>query len=761
MTAGGFAFWDAAAVLAAAAALTRFGGNPKGRGTSIAFRGLSGLLLFLIFFGFARRAGPEPRGLAVVFDESASMAASAGQELETRWERSLRSWRRVNGVRGIAPRFFRLGDGLQGVTEKALADGRPEKLRSAFGVLAGVKESAPDTQAILFFTDGRAEEGDPAAAAASVGIPILAVGVGRDAVVPDLGVEEVRAPRLVFAGAESEATVRLVGRGLSTLTGEVSLWAGRRRLAAAALAPARPRAPDSVGGNADGLSSDELGEIPLRFSLSGAGPRLLRVEAAVQDGETNLRNNRRVFAVDVHRDRLRVLYLCGRPGPHYGFLRAQLKTDPAVELVSFVILRDPEDAVGFPDADLALIPFPAPDTLMGQLKTFDVVILEDFPMTAFGLGPRMPAALREYVRRGGGLLLAGEGRAWADGGPGRGNAWEDLLPPADFIPGPSGRFYLRPAAAVPSDGLGRISGSAAPRVRRFVTDRPLAAAVHPLLALDADVASSARRWAGLPPLEAPAGLWPRLAGGGVLAEATGGVPWLSARSLGRGRVALLASLTGWRWALGGSEGPWAYQRFWENAVRWLGESPDQKRLSFGRPEGPAPVGEPWTLIARVAGENPPAVLRARGRSPEGAAVEAVLRPVGPGDYAGSVTFPAPGFYEWRVTGDGAEDDMIVEAAAGWEEALDVRPNFSFLARFARETGGDSLGVDDLSPRRLRRWLSSLPTGRAESAGAFWFWAVILLLAAEWLWRRISGSAAPSVDASGRGRVSGSKDKGVP
>ena len=45
-----------------------------------------------------------------------------------------------------------------------------------------------------------------------------------------------------------------------------------------------------------------------------------------------------------------MLYICGQPG-YERILRASLKSDPNIEVVSFVILRNPENISLFPETD--------------------------------------------------------------------------------------------------------------------------------------------------------------------------------------------------------------------------------------------------------------------------------------------------------------------------------------------------------------------------------------------------------------------------
>lgn len=652
-------------------------------------RGLSAAALALLVFRWVNGAR-GPRSIAVVFDDSASMGAPTAGGDETRWSRSRRAWSAVAPAAGDSVSAFVLGDGLFPRKFEALAREAPAALRTAFSQLGELKSLAPGIDGVIFFSDGRGEPGAEDAWR-SLGVPVLAVAPAPDRS-PDIGVESVRVPATAIVGADTPVTVRW--RKSAGVPGPLrwTVWSGERRLAERTVS----------------ASTATEGESVLSFRPSGAGAARFRVEVDGLAGENYLANNARTFSVEIQRDRLRVLYLCGRPSPHYAFLRAQLKTDPAVDLVSFVILRDPEDAVGFPEADLSLIPFPTAETLMAQLKTFNVVILENFPLTGFGLGPRFAAAVGDYVEKGGGLLLSGEGRYWANGGPGRGNALEPWLPPDRFRPGPEGRWAAKILPAAKS-----------------------------VLFLEG------ARWNELPLLETAAGSpWPELSGGVPLMEAPGGATHVSARAQGRGRLMVLSGLTDWRWALGvNTPGPWVYQRFWENVVRWLGESPDRRTWRIDRPEGPVTAGVPWPVVVRFTGVRPPPSVIVTWRLADGSERHDVrLNAESDGVYNGRLPFLRPGLYDVSVRSPRGGDRLWVEAATGWEESRDVRPDPAALARLAASTGGEVVGVESFTARRFRRWRRGLggAGGRFDPPGAGWWWAVLAVWVFEWALRKRRG-----------------------
>lgn len=654
------------------------------------------LALALLSSGI-RRLGPvRDFRLAVVWDGSASMMESDGPALETRWAEARAVWDALRrSVPAGAARHYRLGSGWSSMAETDVAALRPDLGECSFSALGPLVSSCAP-RAILLLSDGRSND----EAAAPPGVPIFAVGVGGRGGGPDVAVESVDCPRWVFAGLPVEITARVSAGGLSGPPVQVIL-----------LENGRPRARTTVD-----LSSGPV-TVPLVFTPSRPGLALCSVRAEPLPGETRTGNNDRRFAVDVQRDRVRTLYIAGRPGPHYHFLRAQLKNDPSVELVSFVVLRDPEDAMAYSESDLSLIPFPTADALVAQLPTFDLVVLEEMTGLRIGLGRSFYEALDRWVRAGGGFLSVNE----AGGSPNiflGEDVLENLLP---WEPGPPAlgpeRFRLK---------------SLAPG--------------HPLLVL-ADGPTNDARWANLSALEG-SGYFPKGVRPGARAlagEPVGGFPVLAERSLGRGRVVGMANSTSWRWALDGGrrgEGPADYQRFWENGVRWLAGSPGSGPLRLVRPGGPLTPRAPWLVQLRTPPDlaRPP---RLQVMGPGGRRFPLAVRSSGiSGEFAAEFIPPDSGFYELRAeAGESFRDRMWVEAASEWEETRDTRPDFSRLADLARKSGGVFFAAADLREKDWRRWISNLPwEDRSAGGGTEKGWVALALafLAMEWVVRRRRG-----------------------
>ena len=75
--------------------------------------------------------------------------------------------------------------------------------------------------------------------------------------------------------------------------------------------------------------------------LDHPGPTLIELQAEPRPNELSLVNNSAVAVINGVRDRLRVLLVSGEPYPGERTWRNILKSDPAVDLVHFTILRPP------------------------------------------------------------------------------------------------------------------------------------------------------------------------------------------------------------------------------------------------------------------------------------------------------------------------------------------------------------------------------------------------------------------------------------
>lgn len=480
---------------------------------------------------------------------------------------------------------------------------------------------------------------------------------------------------------------------------------------------------------------DGRAEADLEFVPSRLGRNVLRVSIPTATDDRVPENNERALLVRVARDRLRVLLVAGEPSWDERYLRRFLKRDPAIDLISFFILRTSADLTMADPDELALIPFPTDELFREHLGSFDLVIFQNFDFAPYEMAGYLPA-IADYVRRGGSFAMLGGELSFASGNY-VGSPIEAILPvemPRDAT-GESA-LVLGPFSPVLVDELSR----------------------HPLVALLPDAAHNRDAWARLAPLEGMNRLeGPRNEALVLLTHPrartrTGAPsPVLTVGEAGRGRTLALSTDTSWRWGIttaGTTGDASAYDRFWDRALRWLSRDPslDPVRVTTDR--------ERYGPEARVRAE---ALLRDERYLP--IATEdvklSILDPSGAtqgvadartdaeGNARAELDAPRrPGGYRVVVTRGSevlGEEPFVVEV--GGDELAEPEARPGVLRALSESTGGDARTADE------RPSLGSFATSRTEAAGYERFApfgsaiAILILIAlygAEWIARRRSG-----------------------
>ena len=576
---------------------------------------------------------------------------------------------------------------------------------------------------VWLLSDGGAEGGDAGPALAGLGAPVDALGVGparrdRGAAFTDLKTPDFAFLHGAFAVEASIEASDLAGRSVVvTLARADDAAPGGWREAA--------RSVRAVGADLETFTSS------FTATADRLGAERWRLEARAGD-----RVRAREFRVEVVRQKYRIMYLAGRPSSEYSFLREFLKSDPNRELVSFVILRNPENPSPAADRDMSLIPFPVDEIFLKTLPQFDLFILENFSAARFRLPPAHLEALKRFVAAGGALLVKGGENAFSAGGY-KGSPLEEVLPVTlssrspDFVPG---LFSPKPVSYE-----------------------------HPLVALFDSPEESRKAWDALPPLDGWGRFASTRAGAQIVAtqpretaDGGGPLPVIAVRSFGRGKVMLVSTDSTWRWKLGAAGDRLAsgvYERFWARAVQYLTGSLDLSKVKFAPLPDRVTPREPFTASLRVFDSDFSPAKSAETRvtvlwtPPGGPAREVAARETEPGVYSVELTGLIPGGHRLRATarvrgrawGEDAESFV-------WEPAADAPMDRAWLTRAAAAGGGE---FHDLSRTDARDLLAKLPPPRPESevvrrlrpfSSAPWLALTAILLLLEWALRRRKGHA---------------------
>ena len=301
----------------------------------------------------------------------------------------------------------------------------------------------------------------------------------------------------------------------------------------------------SIDGEEPELLRVPFGEtVPVEIDLTHGGMNLVQMILPPQEGELTDRNNSAIVEINGVRDRLRVLLVSGEPHAGERTWRNLLKSDPAVDLVHFTILRPPHKQDGVPVYELSLIAFPTRELFMDKIDEFDLIIFDRYRRR--GVLPSLYLEnLARYVRDGGALLVA-SGASFAGA--------ESLYrtPLAEILP-------VAPTAQVIEEGF-------VPMISEIGQRHPVTEGLEEFA--PRETVEGIPGW----------GRWFRLidtvpVNGHVVMEGPDNRPLLVMDRPGEGRIAALASDHAWLWSRG-YEGGGPQLELLRRLAHWLMQEPE-------------------------------------------------------------------------------------------------------------------------------------------------------------------------------------------
>jgi hypothetical protein len=406
-------------------------------------------------------------------------------------------------------------------------------------------------------------------------------------------------------------------------------------------------------------------DVQVQMTVGHGGQNVLELEVDAAPREQTLSNNRAAIVINGVRDRLRVLLVSGEPHAGERTWRNLLKSDPAVDLVHFTILRPPDKQDGTPIRELSLISFPIRELFEIKLDEFDLIIFDRYRRQ--GVLPDLYLEnIARYVNNGGALL---ESSSEDFAGP-------DTLfntPLGAVLPGaPTGRTLARPFRPRVSD-LGRR---------------------HPVTAgLPGDHAGRDPDW----------GRWFRQVevrpkGAMTLMDGGDGWPLLMLARVGKGRVAQLSSDQIWLWNRG-YDGGGPQAELLRRLAHWLMKEPELEENDLR-----AQVDNNRITVERRSLDPDPRPVTLT--TPSDRKTTLALSSPRPGLETATTVAGEPGIY--RIE-DGERTALAVVGVVNPPELADVRSTGDRLAPVARATGGgiqwlvdyDRPGQRIPDPRRTR------------------------------------------------------------
>ncbi len=417
-----------------------------------------------------------------------------------------------------------------------------------FSALTGAMDDVPPGQiaGAIMVTDGIVHDAPEAAADLGFEAPLHVLVTGRDNE-GDRRIVLHRAPRYAILGEPQTIDFRVIDPALAQ--GE------------------RVSVTLRVDGETVAIDRVSVGETrTIEIPIDHAGRTIVELEVVTAGDELTLDNNVAVAVIDVVREHLRVLLVSGEPHAGERTWRNVLKSDAAVDLVHFTILRPPEKQDGTPINELSLIAFPTRELFSEKIDEFDLIIFDRYQRR--GVLPILYFDnLARYVRDGGAILLAA-GPGYASG--------------ASLYRTPLGTIL----PAVPSGGVVEqpYRPALTPTGQRHPVTRDLPGGGTP---------PSWSRWFRLIEADAIAGE--------VALNGPDDWPLLVLSREGEGRVAMLLSDHAWLWARG-FEGGGPHGPLLRRLIHWLMQEPElEEEALTARAAGHDLVVERQTLAEAVPG----------------------------------------------------------------------------------------------------------------------------------------------------------------
>ncbi len=610
-----YLIWAAVAVAVIISALLLFIGS---RGALLRATAMAFLILALANPSFTREdREPIPSVVAVVIDKSPSQ--NFGNRAKQTEEARVALIERLARIPNLDVR----------VVDAGAADGETDGTRLFSALGAALSDVPPDRIAGAFvITDGRVHDVPPDASQLGFSAPLHALITG-EANERDRRVVLTTAPRFGIVGQSQSVVFRVQDEGVGPSTARVTI---RRD-----------------GEQIETRNVTTNTAVRVQIQIPHAGPNIVEIEASPLENELTPVNNRAVVSIDGVRDKLRVLLVSGEPHAGERTWRNLLKSDAAVDLVHFTILRPPEKQDGTPINELSLIAFPTRELFQQKIGEFHLIIFDRYARQGV-----LPIAyfdnIARYVRDGGAVLIAA-GPDYASPT----SLWRtplDVVLPAE----PSGKMIETPYHARLSD-LGK---------RHPVTRALEGGANEP---------PHWSRWFRL--VDAKVGQ------GSSVMEGPDGKPLLVLSREGEGRVALLLSDHIWLWARG-FEGGGPHIDLLRRLSHWLMKQPDLEEEALRV----TTRGSDLSIDRQTMAEAVDPVIVT---TPSGETRSVTLQQAEPGLWRGST--PANELGLWRAS-DGKLTTLVNVGPINPREFAEVTSTPDALRSVTAATGGDARRLDD-------------------------------------------------------------------
>jgi len=688
---------------------------------------LAFLCLALLIFNPALRVESyleQKRKIAVLIDNSWSMNLPADKEGVSRID-SVKKYLRDNQefISRIEDKFeveyFTFDTGLEPASVDTILGLSPSGKHTDFlHVLKSLNEMTEkeNIDSLILFSDGAGNREFDAESYEDPGFSINTVTPLTEDKVTDIWIDAINSSEVTFLRYPYEIEIVVKSEGIEGINIPVTLYEEDRLVSIKEVFIE----PDT-----------KKGKVSFEVTPTSLGRKLYTASVPEISNELVHENNKKTFYTDVVINKIRVLHVAGSPSWDVKYFRKALKRNPNLDLVSFFILRDPTDLAFASDNELSLIPFPVNEIFGSELRTFDIVIFQNFNFQPYGIFGFHLRNIRDYIMNdGGAFLMIGGNNSFESGNYGRTPISEILPVELDYLP----RTLSEPQ-----------------RDQRFRAVLTNAAKTHPIMSILPDIEKNENKWNELPELDGFNSVEGITPGATALLTTNEGEPIFAIGKVESGKVATFLSDSSWKWSfLLGSEGDVSplYDKFWNRLFLWFINDPALQNINISTNKPIYNPGDTAKIDIRISTSGQyQSGSEATLTGPKGKRTNVPFERKSDNKYEGRFVPSEEGIY--KLTADSlapsvaeTDWDMAEIAFAVAPPASELRgptENSNLLRALSEKTGGRFITTQQ-SPLGLKLEGTKKKTITGYETVLLWdnplFFAVILgLFSAEWLLRR--------------------------
>ncbi len=601
----------------------------------------------------------------------------------------------LNSTNGIKTKFYTFGKRIDSLeVEQSEKINFRESQTNFVSIIENIKKNNSQINSAVILSDGIITDGiDPTYKAEKLQIPIFTIGIGDSTQKKDIQIYNVLYNQVIYADKPTTIEVAVKNYGFENRNTRVSFFEENKFI----------ETKDLI------LSEGGLNKIPFSYKPTGNGEKKLTVSISPLESEATIKNNSRVFYVNVLDTKLQVCLIAGSPSADVSAISKALSTDKNIQLKKLIQISQNK----FWN-----------DVNPNVLDSADLLFLVDFPTS--NISQNLIDKISSAVNRNKPFFFLLSSGVSLN----RLNTFEKALP-FSFSSGTNEFIQVQPDLSSESfssyfstSNNKKDTWNNLPQVTQFSTELSVKPGSNVL------VKSKVR-------------------------NISIGNPLIVSRSLGKQKVFSILAGDIWRWQLQtAGRNPEFFDNFINDVVKWLSVSSQQKQFRITTDKKNYSPGDDVEFTAELYDHTFSPIDTAKISlrvSFNTKIIELNFSPVDNGIYTSSFTPLEAG--DFSLEGTASLNGSTIRSDRGrfnvgeiQIEKLDTRMRVEFLKLLSNSTNGSYYSVENCNglKEKLRK-LNQFSSKEKISKSEYQLWAnewiliaIIFLFAMEWFIRKRAG-----------------------